>query len=160
MSDPFDLASVEAAPAVPTVAAVPRFLDGLNPAQAQAVEHDDAAQAEDARYESQQTQSDGPGKITPRSGYAAGKAVQRTQIGIAGGDDVAADFRLYDRLAPARYQHPPQKHETRCGAEAGGEYDLARPDDRAGHDNAGPEVLDAPGKTRRWCNRLPRTLGV
>ena len=38
MSDPFDLASVEAAPAGQRVAAVPRFLDGLNPAQAQAAE--------------------------------------------------------------------------------------------------------------------------
>ena len=113
-----------------------------------------------ARDEGDQAQDQRPADRAVRASDTTGNAIQRAQVGVAGGDDIAGQLRLDDGFAPARYQHPPEQYPARLSAEAGRQQNFTGTDDGSRDDDARAQMLEAPDETRWRFGNLARPLGV
>jgi hypothetical protein len=116
----------------------------------------DAAPDQVPRDQNQEPQENDPGNTA----QIAGHAVEGFDTRLARGDDAAAQLSLENALGPAGEQDPPQHCEADNGAQGCGEDNLAGADNRAGDDQAGPEVLDRRAEAAGRLASVFRSAGV
>ena len=121
---------------------------------------DDPAQPHHSRDDGDQGDDDGKADQSPAQRDLAGQPVHGADVGVSRNQDVAAQLCLDQGLDPARQEHPPEHDEAGGGAEARGEDDLARADDRPRDDDAGTEIAQPAAPVRGRLDRAAFADGV